>query len=244
MNRGSSFVSQILLLALCGFVAASCGGAAGEQRAATARDLPKPALDLPAPRPDEHSRSAIFAGGCFWCTQGVFENVKGVIDAVAGYAGGTADTANYEHYMESNHAEVARVVYDPQVISYGELLRILFTVSEPTAKDRQGPDAGHQYRMAIFYENDDQRRVAEAYIKQLTDVHVYDEPIQTTVEPLPSNGFFPAEDYHQHFVQKNPQNPYVQAWSLPKLHVLREKLDGDVKGQGQQTTTTAPTSPR
>jgi peptide-methionine (S)-S-oxide reductase len=167
----------------------------------------------------------------------VFENVKGVIDTTAGYAGGTAATANYEHYTESNHAEVVKVVYDPQVITYGELLRILFTVSEPTIKDRQGPDEGHQYRMAIFYENDDQRRVAEAYIKQLTDAKVYgNEPIQTTVEPMPPQGFFPAEDYHQHFVDKNPQHPYVQAWSIPKLQVLESKFKTDLKS----SATTAP----
>jgi peptide-methionine (S)-S-oxide reductase len=192
------------------------------------KPLPKPATDLPAPGPDEHARTAVLAGGCFWCVEAAFESLKGVSDVTSGYAGGTRETANYEHYHESNHAEAVKITYDPHVITYAQLLQVLFTISEPTVKDKQGPDAGHQYRMAVFYENDDQKRVAEQYIKQLTDAHAFDQPIVTTVEPMPQ-GFFPAEEYHQNYVKNHPDQPYVKAWSIPKLQKLRAAFPDLIK---------------
>jgi peptide-methionine (S)-S-oxide reductase len=224
---GGGFVRAIhlVVILLMSLMVMSCSPALS---AAPATPLPVPAKDLPAPKPDEHSRTAVLAGGCFWCVEAVFDSVKGVDKCVSGYAGGTKETANYEHYSESNHAEAVKITYDPHVITYAKLLQILFTVSEPTVKDKQGPDAGHQYRMAVFYENDAQKAVAEAYIKQLTDAHVFDEPIETTVEPMPE-GFFPAEEYHQQFVKKNPDHPYVQSVSIPKLKKLREAFPNLIK---------------
>jgi len=200
-----------------------------------AADLPKPQADLPAPTEGETSRTAIFAGGCFWCTEAVFEQLKGVSEVVSGYAGGTKQTGTYETYMNSNHAEAIKITYDPRQISYGELLRVLFAISDPTQKDGQGPDLGHQYRFAIFYENDDEKHVAEAYIKQLTDAHVFDKPIAATVEPMPE-GFIPAEQYHQDFVAQHPDHPYVRRWSVPKLRKLREHFREDLKAPDSPTT--------
>jgi peptide-methionine (S)-S-oxide reductase len=198
-------------------------------------DLPKPTLDLPAPGNNETTRTAVLAGGCFWCTEAVFRELKGVSDVVSGYAGGTKDTANYDEYMKSNHAEAIKITYDPRQVSYGELLRVLFTVADPTQPDGQGPDLGHQYRFAIFYENDDQKHVAEAYIKQLTDAHVFERPIVAAVEPL-GEGFFRAEDYHQNYVADHPNQPYVQANSVPKLRKLREHFGDELKQPNTPTT--------
>jgi peptide-methionine (S)-S-oxide reductase len=200
--------------------------------AADSEDLPKPTTDLPAPSADETSRTAVFAGGCFWCTEAAFEQLDGVTDVVSGYAGGTKKDAHYETVGVggTGHAESIKITYDPRKITYGELLRVLFTISEPTIKDKQGPDAGHQYRMAVFYANDDEKRVAEAYIRQLTDAKAFGgQKIQTTVEPL-GDGFFPAEDYHQDYVAHHPDQPYVRAWSIPKVNKLREHFPTELKG--------------
>ncbi len=193
--------------------------------------LPLPAIDLPAGKPGE-MRTAVLAGGCFWCEEGVFEQLAGVTSVVAGYAGGTAETATYERYHESNHAEAVRITYDASKISFGHLLRVLFMAGDPTTADGQEPDFGHGYRMAVFFEDEDQRRVAEAYIRQLTEAHRYEQPIAVTVEPMP-HGFFPAEDYHQRFVVKNPDHPYVCRWSLTKIARVRAALAGEVKPAGQ-----------
>ena len=202
----------------------SYGGEAGVS-------LPKPALDLPAGKPGV-LQTAILAGGCFWCEEGIFEQLKGVSAVVAGYAGGTAETATYELYTQSNHAEAVKITYDPEVISYGDLIRVLFTVGDPTTKDGQEPDYGHQYRMAVFYETDDQKKVAEAYIAQLSADKVYHRPIEATVEDMP-HGFFPAEDYHQHFVTLHPDQPYVCAVSLPKIARIRAAFAQLVKPADQ-----------
>ena len=183
--------------------------------------VPKPNSDLPAPKDDEKTRTAIFGMGCFWCSVGIFEQFKGVTEATAGYAGGTKETATYEKYELSNHAETVKITYDPRQITYAQLLQILFTIGDATSKDGQAPDFGHQYRIAVFYENEDQKKVAEAYIKQLTDAKVFDKPIAVTVEDMP-HGFFPAETYHQEFVNKNPDHPYVRSCSLPKMKKARE----------------------
>ena len=217
--RGLLSSSSVVVLLLClGSMLGACSGPA--RAAADAKPLPRPASDLPAPAAGEKTRTAVFAGGCFWCAEAAFESLKGVQDVTSGYAGGTKDTATYERYHESNHAEAVKITYDPRVITYAQLLQVLFTISEPTVKDKQGPDAGHQYRMAVFYQDDDQKKVAEAYVRQLTDAKVFDDPIVTTVEPMPE-GFFPAEDYHQNYVEHHPDHPYVRAWSIPKLEKLR-----------------------
>jgi len=210
--------------------ALTMGAIAWSRSGASVPDLPKPAIDLPPAKPGE-MRTAVFAGGCFWCTEAICAPLNGVTDVVSGYAGDTKANADYDKVSTgaTKHAEAIKVTYDPSVISYGELLRVLLTLTDPTAKDYQGPDHGHQYRSAVFYENEDQKKVAEAYIKQLTEAKVFDKPIVTTVEPLVE--FFPAEAYHQDFVEQNPNHPYVRQWALPKLKKLQEKFPGDVKPQ-------------
>jgi peptide-methionine (S)-S-oxide reductase len=196
---------------------------------AAADALPKPTTDLPEAKEGE-TRTAVLAGGCFWCVEAAFEQLKGVSDVTSGYAGGTKETANYQQYASGGHVEVVRITYDPHVITYAQLLQVLFTISEPTIKDKQGPDAGPQYRMAVFYANDDEKHVAEAYIKQLTDAKVFgDQKIETTLDPLKE--FYPAEDYHQDYVKKNPNHPYVRAWSFPKIEKTRQAFPELVKSK-------------
>jgi peptide-methionine (S)-S-oxide reductase len=177
------------------------------------------------------TETAVLAGGCFWGMESVFEHVKGVTNVVSGYAGGSPHDANYDAVSSegTGHAEAVKITYDPAKITYGELLRVLFTTIDPTTKDRQGPDAGHQYRSAIFYENDDQKKVAEAYIKQLNDAKVFDHPIVTTLEPLKLDQFYKAEDYHQNFVACHLNHPYIRQEALPKVQKVREKFKDEVK---------------
>ncbi len=168
---------------------------------------------------------AIFAGGCFWGTQSVFERVKGVVDTTVGYSGGTAFTATYDQVTTetTGHAESVRVVYDPSRITYGTLLRIFFSVAhDPTQLNRQGPDVGPSYRSVIFYGNEDQHRIAQAYIAQLDAAHVYARPIVTQVVPL--KGFYDAEYYHQHYADHNQDNPYIQVCDVPKIAALRKQF--------------------
>jgi peptide-methionine (S)-S-oxide reductase len=181
------------------------------------KNFPDPKQDLPV-APDAGPQTMVVAGGCFWCTEGVFQNTPGVTDVVAGYAGGTKETADYETVSTgtTGHAEAIKITYDPKVTSYGKLLKSFFSIAHnPTELDRQGPDSGHQYRSAIFYANDDQKRVAEAYIRQLSDAKVFDAPIVTTVEPL--KAFYEAEKYHQNYVKDNPFNPYILQEAMPKI---------------------------
>lgn len=185
-----------------------------------AAPLPDPAVDLDR---TAARRTAVIAGGCFWCTEAVFESVAGVQKVVSGYAGGDAQSAHYEMVGSgrTKHAEAIEITYDPRVISYGQLLKIFFQVAhDPTQKDRQGPDYGPQYRSTIFYRDAEEKRVAESYIKQLTAAKAFSQPIATTLEPL--SRFFPAEDNHQDFVARNPANGYVQANSLPKVEKLKK----------------------
>lgn len=205
------------------FAAQACS-----RTAYAAADLPKPAIDLP-PAKEGETRSAVFAGGCFWCTEAVFEQLAGVSDVVSGYAGGTKDSADYGKVSngQTDHAESIRITYDPSKISYGELLRVFFTVVDPTTKDYQGPDHGRQYRSAIFYANDDEKRVAEAYIKQLDEAKLFKAPIVTTLEPL--TDFYPAEQYHQDYVKNHPNDGYVRQWAVPKLAKVREKFADELK---------------
>ena len=180
-------------------------------------------------------QTAVFAGGCFWGTQSVFERVKGVLATTAGYAGGSADTATYAQVTQENtgHAESVRVVYDPSKITYGQLLRIFFSVAhDPTQLNRQGPDVGSSYRSAIFYLNEEQRGIALAYIAQLDAARVFPKPIVTQVVPL--RGFYDAESYHQHYADSNPNNPYILVCDRPKIEALKQQfpeLFQDYKGK-------------
>jgi peptide-methionine (S)-S-oxide reductase len=228
----SSVIGRTVVLFALALAGLSCGTPAGAGGAAV-HELPKPAADLPAPAKAGETRTLVLAGGCFWCAEAVFEELKGVTDVTSGYAGGTAETATYEQVGAggTGHAESIRITYDPSKITYADLLRVFFTVFDPTTLDRQGPDAGHQYRTAIFYENDDQKRVAEAYIKQLNDAKAFDAPIVTTLEPL--KAFYPAEAYHQDFVRHHPDHPYVVQWSVPKQRKVRAAFPDLVKPAGK-----------
>jgi peptide-methionine (S)-S-oxide reductase len=168
---------------------------------------------------------AVFAGGCFWGTQSVFERVKGVLSTAAGYAGGSAETAHYDQVSSetTGHAESVEVVYDPSKITYGQLLRIFFSVAhDPTQLNRQGPDVGSSYRSVIFYENKDQKRIAQAYIAQLDAAKVFPQPIVTQVTSL--DAFYRAEDYHQDYALHHPDNPYIQVCDRPKIEALKEQF--------------------
>jgi peptide-methionine (S)-S-oxide reductase len=182
--------------------------------------IPAPIVDAqPGPRATE---IAVLAGGCFWGVQGVFQHVDGVTRAVSGYAGGEADTANYEMVGQgtTGHAESVEITFDPSKISYGKILQIYFSVAhDPTQFNYQGPDMGPQYRSAIFPTSEEQARVAKAYIAQLDQAHVYGDTIVTTIEP--SHGFYPAEDYHQDFLTLNPTYPYIVINDLPKVENLQ-----------------------
>ena len=170
-------------------------------------------------------QKAVFAGGCFWGTQSVFERVKGVLKTTAGYSGGTADTATYDQVTTetTGHAESVEVIYDPSKITYGQLLRIFFSVAhDPTTLNRQGPDVGTSYRSVIFFDNKDQERVAKAYIAQLDAAHVFPSKIVTQVTPL--EAFYRAEDYHQDYALHNPGNPYIQVCDRPKIEALRQQF--------------------
>jgi peptide-methionine (S)-S-oxide reductase len=182
--------------------------------------IPAPTADLPLATSPGRA-TAVFAGGCFWGTQAVFERVKGVISTAAGYSGGTAGSANYEAVSSetTDHAESVQVIYDPSRLTYGQLLRVFFTIHDPTTRDRQGPDEGTSYRSAIFYANDDQKRIAEAYIAQLDAAHAWKHKIVTQVVPL--KAFYRAEEYHQDYALKNPNNPYIMVCDRPKITTLK-----------------------
>lgn len=186
------------------------------------------AVTLPDPTVDPKAtgkQTAILAGGCFWCTEAVFEHVNGVEKVISGYAGGDAKTAHYEIVGsgQTKHAESIEITYDPAKISYGTILKVFFSVAhDPTTKDRQGPDWGPQYRSAIFYKDAEQKKVAEAYIKQLTDAKAFGKPIVTQVTALEK--FYPAEGYHQDFVKLHPDHGYVVANAFPKLEKLKKQF--------------------
>lgn len=190
-----------------------------------ATSAPEKAVTIPAPTrdvvPTAAPRVAVFAGGCFWGMEAVFERVKGVTNVTAGYAGGTAATATYDQVSTetTGHAEAVRITYNSRVVSYGTLLRVYFSIAHnPTELNRQGPDAGPSYRSAIFPQNEAQRGVAAAYIAQLTSAKAFPRPIVTKLE---TGRFFPAEDYHQRFYDKNPNHPYIVNWDKPKVAAFR-----------------------
>jgi peptide-methionine (S)-S-oxide reductase len=184
--------------------------------------VPAPAVDA-ARASASGQQTAVLAGGCFWGIQAVFQHVKGVISATSGYSGGSSKTAEYETVStgETGHAESVQVVYDPSQITYGELLRIFFSVAhDPTQSNRQGPDEGTQYRSAIFFVNDEQKRIAEAYIAQLDAAKVFSRPIVSEVVPL--EAFYPAEAYHQNYAALHPNQPYIVYNDAPKVAHLRQ----------------------
>jgi peptide-methionine (S)-S-oxide reductase len=186
--------------------------------------IPAPATDIPLAT-TSGQQTAVFAGGCFWGTQAVFERVKGVLKTTAGYAGGSKATATYDQVTTetTGHAESVEVVYDPSKITYGQLLRIFFSVAhDPTELNRQGPDVGTSYRSSIFYSNDEQRRIASTYIAQLDAAKVFPKPIVTEVTPL--KGFYRAEDYHQDYALHHPENPYILVCDRPKIGALKEQF--------------------
>jgi peptide-methionine (S)-S-oxide reductase len=189
-----------------------------------ASPLPAPVVDTPAASV-QGPQTAVFAGGCFWGVEAVFRHVKGVSKAVSGYAGGSAKTADYERVStgSTGHAEAVEVTYDPAQVSYGALLRIFFSVAhDPTQLNRQGPDYGTQYRSAIFFTNDEQKRVAQGYIEQLGQAKAYPSAIVTQVVPLPA--FYPAEAYHQNYLALHPTQPYIVMHDLPKLAQLKQQF--------------------
>lgn len=206
----------------------------GRANAAAKAPIPAAKVDLPLAS-TSGKQTAVFAGGCFWGTQAVFERVKGVIHTTAGYAGGSAATATYDQVTTetTGHAESVEVVYDPSKITYGQLLRIFFSVAhDPTELNRQGPDVGTSYRSAIFYVGDEQRRIASAYIAQLDEAKVFPGRIVTEVTPL--KGFYRAEDYHQDYALHNPTNPYILVCDRPKIESLKQQfpeLFVDYKGR-------------
>lgn len=205
-------------LALAAGVAA-CGVVSADSAPVAA---PPPALDA-APAAQRGEQVAVFAGGCFWGVEAVFEHVKGVRKVWSGYAGGDAATADYEQVSSgrTGHAESVKIVYDPTKVSYGKLLQVFFSVAaDPTQLNRQGPDVGPQYRSAIFYANDEQKRIATAYIAQLDQAHVFRAPIVTQVVPL--KAFYMAEAYHQDFARLHPNEPYIVINDAPKVRHLKE----------------------
>lgn len=209
---------------LAGFVAVAIGVMASQRLAHSAEDATK----IPPPVQDEkvvagHDETAVFAGGCFWGVQGVFQHVRGVKQVTSGYAGGAASTAQYETVSggDTGHAESVRITYDPTHITYGHLLQIFFSVAHnPTELNYQGPDHGTQYRSAVFTANAEQRSVAQAYIAQLDKAHVFSAPIVTRVEDF--KGFYPAENYHQNFLALHPDYPYIAVNDLPKVNYLKQ----------------------
>jgi peptide-methionine (S)-S-oxide reductase len=203
-------------------LSAGCSAAAASERV-----VPPPATDVPAAA---GQKVAVLAGGCFWGLEGVFERVKGVKNVVSGYAGGSRADASYARVSSerTGHAEAVRITYDPMIVSFGTLLRVYFSVAhDPTQLNRQGPDSGPSYRSAIFPQSDAQKRVAEAYIRQLSAAHAFAQPIVTRIE---TGAFFPAESYHQDFMRKNPMHPYILANDVPKVRALRRLMPALVKG--------------
>ena len=189
--------------------------------------FPDPAIDA---GPASGDATAVLAGGCFWCVEAVYLQLDGVRTVKSGYAGGTADTADYETVCTgtTDHAEAVEIAYDPSKVSYGRLLKVFFSIAhDPTTKDRQGPDSGRQYRSAIFYANAEQKRIAEAYIAQLDAAKVFDRPIVTEVVPL--DRFYEAEAYHQNYAARNPAQPYIAFNALPKVQKVRKYYADQLK---------------
>ena len=217
MSRSSVRMFAMILTVLAGAVACRAGNGANAAVQAPVADEAK--ATVPG------KETAVVAGGCFWGIQAVFQHVKGVVSATSGYAGGTAKNPDYETVSSGStgHAESVQIVYDPSQITYGELLRVFFSVAlDPTEVNRQGPDEGTQYRSVIFYGNDEQKRIAEAYIAQLNQAKVFRKAIATQVVPLKE--FYPAEGYHQNYATVHPNDPYIIYNDAPKVANLRREF--------------------
>jgi peptide-methionine (S)-S-oxide reductase len=217
MFRLSVFAFLLFLVMIAGTVACTAGNAAGVA-------IPSPAVDAPKAA-NGGEQTAVIAGGCLWGIQAVFQHVKGVVNATSGYSGGEARTAQYEVVStgETGHAESVKITYDPAQVTYGELLRVFFSVAhDPTQLNRQGPDDGTQYRSVIFYGNDEQKKIAEAYIAQLDKAKVFPKPIVTQVVPL--KAFYPAEAYHQNYAALHPDQLYIVYNDAPKVAHLRQQF--------------------
>lgn len=212
-------MNKLIASAVLAATLSACGIAQAE------RAVPIPAAKLDVPKAPG-LQTAIFAGGCFWGLEAVFERVKGVKAVTAGYAGGTKATANYDDVSteRTGHAEAVKVTYDPAVVSYGTLLRVYFSIAHnPTELNRQGPDSGPSYRSAIFPQSQQQKAVATAYIAQLGQAKVFPKPIVTKLE---GGAFFPAEAYHQDFFNRNPTHPYIVRWDKPKVAAFKAGFPG------------------
>ncbi|WP_431112377.1 peptide-methionine (S)-S-oxide reductase MsrA [Variovorax paradoxus] len=220
---------RILAFTAAAFAAAAMAWPVASSAAEPGRRVPAPAVDLAAP-PTLKYDTAVFAGGCFWGVQGVFQRVKGVSNAVSGYAGGDAKTARYDDVGSgrTGHAESVRITYDPQQISYGKLLQIYFSVvHDPTQLNRQGPDTGPQYRSTVFAENIEQARIAKAYITQLNQAQTFGKPLATTIEM--SKPFYAAEAYHQDFLTRYPRHAYIVFHDQPKIEDLKKLFPEDYR---------------
>lgn len=218
MSKYHLFAISLLVVALAGLIFSVNAGERG------AASLPKPAADEQLAT-KSGQETLVLAGGCFWGVQAVFQHVKGVISATSGYSGGASNTAEYEIVSSgrTGHAESVKVVYDPSKITYGQLLQVFFSVAlDPTQLNRQGPDAGTQYRSVIFYGNDEQKNIAQAYIAQLDQTKVFPRPIVTQVVQL--KAFYPAEGYHQDYATLHPDNPYIRYNDLPKVAHLQQQF--------------------
>ena len=193
---------------------------------------PADTANQPDPQATPTTKQIVLGGGCFWCVEAVYEQLEGVLDVESGYAGGDAFTANYDAVStgQTKHAEVVRLTYDPTKITLGTILKVFFsTAHDPTTRNRQGADVGPQYRSSIFYANDQQKQIASDYIKLLNDKGVYRNPVVTTVEPLTK--FYPAETYHQDYAQQNPNQPYIQGVSKPKVDKTKKAYPDLLRGK-------------
>jgi peptide-methionine (S)-S-oxide reductase len=218
--------SALLALAVIGALTA-CNLAGAHSKPVT---LPDPKVDA-ARANGAHEATAVFAGGCFWGVEAVFDHVRGVREAISGYAGGNAGTAQYDTVSTgtSGHAESVKVVYDPTQVTYGQLLKIYFSVAhDPTQLNRQSPDVGPQYRSEIFTTTPEQARIAKAYVAQLMAAKVFHDPIVTRIEPL--HGFYPAEAYHQDYLAHHPDQPYIVYNDAPKLVALKQLFPALYRG--------------
>jgi peptide-methionine (S)-S-oxide reductase len=222
MDRPAKRAAQTALFGAATLLLASLAFRIAPSAAEDAHAVPPPTLDETATAPTE---TAILAGGCFWGVQGVYQHVEGVISAVSGYAGGNKKTAEYETVSTgaTGHAESVRVTFDPRKISYGRILQIYFSVAhDPTELNRQGPDTGTQYRSALFPTDPEQARIAAAYIAQLDQAHAFRSPIVTKIEP--GRAFYPAEAYHQDYLTRHPNQPYIAINDVPKIENLQRLL--------------------
>lgn len=223
LTHATGFLADRILVIAVLVAVATGAWMATSWAAEKAVKLPAPAFDIPVA--SQAPQTAVFAGGCFWGVQAVFQHTRGVLNAVSGYAGGNRETANYQAVTTgaTGHAESVQVTYDPKQISYGKLLQIFFSVAhDPTQLNRQGPDSGPQYRSAVFFTGADQKQVAERYIAQLGAARAFPRKIVTQLAPL--DAFYPAEAYHQDYATLNPNSPYIVAFDRPKIANLKSTL--------------------